>query len=204
MTQQGSDGKQNFGAFTNQAGETYRIRGLSPTMPEAIRQTVIEKFKKAGNFPIIPTYTVETATGETEVHPHDETTLVVEGDEVATKENQQVWAEYKAKNSAMEAEYNARLMKAVFLSVQVEPSQDWVEEMAALEIPIPEDKVQRRYKFVELRVIQSPKDLADLMVAVFRLSGMVKEEQVKQVEATFQRAMEEAFAQAGVAGGKAG
>ena len=191
---------QTFGAFKNVNGEQYTIRGLSPIMPQRIMESVRAEFQRLGKpVPAVPTYTVETVSGEQEIHEHNETTLVVDGNPEQTKENQNVWGEYVRLTAELDAEYNVRLMRAVFMAVEVAPTKEWREEMkfTGMDLPV-ENSPAEKYMFVEIRVIQSAKDLASLMTAVFRLAGVINEAAVAEVDATFQRSMEAAFTEAGV------
>jgi len=193
MSNKSTDGTKNFGTFVNAAGETYQIRGLSPLLPEKICKAVLDEFIAGGGSILeIPTYTVKTVSGEEEIHQHDETTLVVEGDLDATKKNQADWQEYKRTTAQIDGEYSAKLMRAVFNGVQCTPSDEWRSEMRLLGIVVPADPAAEKYLYVETRVVQSPIDISRLMTSVFRLAGIINEEAVAEAEATFQRALEEA------------
>lgn len=204
MSAKGTDANKNYGSFTNSAGETFVIHGLSPLLPQKMMDAVKAEWLRDGKqLPIVPTYVVTLAGGDTEVHEHDASTLVVEGDEKLTKINQDNWREYSRLSTSLEAEYNTRLMKAVLLAVQVTPTQEWRDEMDFMGVGRPTEKSPaEKYAFVETKVIQSALDLSKLMSAVFRLAGIISEEAIAEVDATFQRSMEEAFAEAGKSGGK--
>jgi hypothetical protein len=90
-----TDGSQNFGEFVNAAGEHFRIRGLSPLLPEKILAAVVKQFPQLP----CPTYDVTTAADDTETHLHDETTLIVEGDAEQTKQNQAAWVAYATRKA---------------------------------------------------------------------------------------------------------
>lgn len=191
---------QTFGTFTNAIGEQYTIHGLSPVTPQRIMESVRAEFLRAGK-PVlaVPTYKVQTATGEEEIHEHDATTLVVPDNPAQTQINQDAWQEYVKSTAALDAEYNVRLMRVVFLAVTAKPTQEWRDEMAFTGVDLPaENSPAERYLYVETRVIQSAKDVASLMTGVFRLAGVISEAAVAEVDATFQRAMEEAVVEAGV------
>jgi hypothetical protein len=65
-----------------------------------------------------------------------------------------------------------------------------------IEIPA-ENTPQEKYIYIETHVIQSAIDLSKLMTGVFRLAGIISEAAIAEVDATFQRSMEAAFAEAG-------
>lgn len=184
---------KSTGTFKNSNGEEFLIRGVSPLTMEKIKDAVNAEF----NVPEIPTYEVETATGEKETHQHDKTTLTVEGNPEQTLINKTKWAEHEKILAKAEAEFQIRLMRVVLLSVKVSPTQEWRDEMAFLGIKLPViNSPEERYLYIETRVIQSAEDLTKLMTCVFRTAGMISKEAISEVDATFQRSMEEAFAEA--------
>jgi hypothetical protein len=197
-----TDPTKNFGSFTNAAGEVYTIHGLSPLLPAQLMGAAKAEFEKSGEIlPEIPTYEVTTIGGEKEIHQHDSTTLVVEGDEAQTKANQKAWLDYTKAYVKLNNAYNLRVMHAAFLAVEVEPTQAWRDEMKFIGAEIhAEGSVEERYAFVETHVIQCPADLSKLTLMVFRMSGIIPEEATAEVDATFQRAVERAFVEAGKSG----
>lgn len=201
-----TDPTKNFGSFTNAAGESFVIHGLSPLLPEKIMEVVRQdwaKNKKA--LPARPTYEIATASGEVEAHEHDETTLVVAGDEKQTKANQDKWLGYLKTQAEFDGDYNTRLMRVVLMGVEATPTDAWREEMEFIGVALPpKASMQEKYLYVETHVVQSPQDIAKLMTGVFRVAGIIGEEAIAEVEATFQRALEKAFAEAGKSIGKAG
>jgi hypothetical protein len=190
---------RDYSVFVNSAKETYIIHGLSPMLPDKLLGAVKAEYERVkGKIPSAPTYEVTTASGEKETHLHDGTTLVVPGDEEQTKENIRVWAEYNKAITSVNEEYNNRIMKAVFMSVEAKPTQSWRDEMKFLGIPTPpENSPAEKYSYIETHVIQSPEDLAKLTTSVFRMAGIISEAAIAEVDATFQRDVEKAFAQAG-------
>lgn len=193
-----TDPTQVFTSFTNSAGKTFMIHGLSPMLPEQIQNSIkVEWVKK--NKPLLecPTYEVMTASGEKEVHQHDETTLEVPGDLDATYDNQNKWREYSQNNAEFQGEYSRRLMKKVFLAVVTPPTDEWRDEMEFTGVTLePEGSAAERYQFTELEVIQSMQDIADLQVAVLRLAGIIDEAAVDAAKASFRSILKAAVAEA--------
>lgn len=185
--------------FVNSAGEEYQVRGLSPLLPSKLMEQVKQEIiKRHGSLPTVPTYTVTTASGETETHDHNSTTLVVEGDEEQTKENQKVWSEYLDKQSELNRDYNARIMKSVLLGVQAIPTAEWRDDMRMMGMDVhPEGSAEERYLFIETHVIQTPEDLSGLTTLVFKRAGIIPREGSAEVEATFRGYVERAFVEAG-------
>lgn len=200
---------QNAGTFTNSAGEVYTIRGLSPMLPQKIMDSVKAEFAKQGKvLPTVPTYTAIILKGtpeeSEEVHEHTEKTIL-EGTPEEVAENKIKWAAYQSSLSELTAEYNVRMMRAVFMSVDAKPTQAWREEMKFIGADIPpEGTPEEKYNFIETHVVGAPVDLAKLMAGVFRVAGIISQEAVNEVDATFQRFIQDAYAEAGKPKGKAG
>jgi Flp pilus assembly pilin Flp len=199
-----TDATKAFGIFTNAAGEVYMIHGLSPLLPQKMLDAIKTEWTKAGKaLPVIPTYTIPaTDAHEEEIHEHDEKSIL-EGTPELVKENQAAWDAYTRANAELQGEYNARLMKLVFLAVEASPTDQWRDEMEFMGIPVPtNNSAAEKYAFVESRVVQSPSDIAGLMTSVFRLAGIISEAAIAEVEATFRSSLEEAFTQAGKSTGQ--
>jgi hypothetical protein len=192
-----TDPTQVFTTFTNSAGQTFKIHGLSPMLPEQITNAIQEEWKKKGKvLPSIPTYEITTVAGEKEVHAHDEVSIH-EGLPETVKLQQAQWSEYSRNKAEFEGEYSTRLMKKVFLSVVTQPTDEWRAEMEFLGISLPDKgSPAERYKFVETEVIQSMEDIAMLQVSVLRLAGIISQEGVDAAKASFRSFMEKAVIEA--------
>lgn len=195
----------SIGIFINANGEQFPVHGLSPLTVEKVREDVEASWKKQGKeLPTPPTYTVPASEAhEAETLPHNPTTLEVPGDPEQTKINQAQWREFSLKQAEFDGECSQRLMKKVLLCVQVKPDAAWRDEMefSGSELP-PAGSAAERYSYVENRVIQSTDDLARLMAQVLGLGGFIKKEAVQDAEATFQRMLQQATAEAVDAGTK--
>jgi hypothetical protein len=200
---------QNIGTFKNSAGEIYTIRGLSPVLPQKIMDSVKKEFEAKGKpLPVVPTYTAIILKGtpeeSEEIREHTEKSIL-EGTSEEVKANKIAWAAYQAASEAINNEYNARIMRAVFMAVEAKPTQEWRDEMKFIGADTPKEGTpEERYNFIETHVIQAPADLAKLMTSVFRLAGIISEAAVAEVDATFQRFVEDAYTQAGKQANKAG
>lgn len=192
-------------SFTNSAGKTYTVHGLSPILPERLMSIVRDEYVKSGKtLPVCPTYKVTTVAGDEEIHEHNPKTLAVENDPEQTKINQKDWREYSQKSLDINRLYNTRLIKSALLAVDAQPTSVWRDEMAFIGITLPlEGSAEERYMFVETEVIKSPADLSSLMILILHQSGIIDEEVAGAAEATFRRQVERAFRQAGRKAGKA-
>lgn len=201
---------KNFGFFVNANGEKYIVHGISPMTIQKIRDDITAKWEQEGKpLPVCPTYEVIIAPGgeeiDRELHEHTDKTLVVEGNQAQTAANQIMWKEYTRKLNEFEGEYSTRLMKKVFLAVDVAPDDIWRGEMEFDGTVLPaKGSAAEKYLYVEQRVIQSVADIAKLMAAVMGLAGIIKPEAVAEAEAAFQRSMESAIAQTGQPESQAG
>lgn len=190
-----TDPTKVFATFTNSAGQMYKIHGLSPMLPEQIENGLKEEWKVAGKvLPVVPTYEVVTASGEKEIHAHDEKSIAS-----ATSIEQVAWKIYQEANAEFEGEKSARLMRKVFMCVVVDPSDEWRAEMEYVGVKLPpKGSPQERYKYVELEVIQSAEDIAALPVAVLRLAGIINQAGEEAAKASFRSLLGQALSQAGV------
>lgn len=172
--------------FVTSTGKTIVIRGL-PTL------VVSDLMKPCPIEP--PTYTVLTASGEPEVHTHNETTLDTE-DPVEAEANHKAWNEYiaaVAEYDAKQSETMTRLMLLRGIEVAMpegQELQDWIDYMEFIGFEVPEATAARKYFYVKQEVIGDPQDLASIMTLVMSMSGLPKEA-VDSVDGMFQRSMEE-------------
>lgn len=193
-----TDPTKVYTTFTNSAGQTFSIHGLSPVIPHRIMDSVKSDFiKRDGELPSIPTYEVVTVSGEKEIHEHDEKSLMVEGDPEQTKINQDAWKKYQDLSNEMISDYNSRIMKSVLMTVQAIPTKAWRDEMKFIGIELPAEGSQdEKYLFIETNVIRNHVDLSSLTLLAFQSAGIIKEEMTAEVEATFRDFMEGAFIEA--------
>ena len=177
-----TDPTQVFTSFTNSAGKTFMIHGLSPMLPEQITNSVKADWVKQNKTLLeCPTYEIVTKSGEREVHQHDDKSILTAIEEDKTK-----WREYSQNSAEFQGEYSRRLMKKVFLAIVTPPTDEWREEMVFTGVSLqPKGSAAERYQFTELEVIQSMDDVADLQVAVLRLAGIIDEAAVDAAKASF-------------------
>lgn len=104
--------------YTTANGHKITIKPVPPFLLDDILSSI--------KYPDIPTYEVETAGGEIEVHPHDETTLESDADKKA-------WEQYRADLEAAKEQENDQMMKVMFLKgidigLEGERFENWKEE----------------------------------------------------------------------------
>lgn len=200
MSSADAEEKQNHevGVFTNSSGQTYTVRGLSPMLPERIALAAEKAWlKEHAKLPECPTYQIETLGGQGEpvTQPLSEKLLVVEGDLVETQKRQDQWREYSLNKAKLDADKSMRMMRAVFMAVDVsrERLDKWRKSMEFIGADLPDvGTPEEAYQYVETEVVQTPADLAGLMVAVFRAAGIINKETAETAEATFRTFVESA------------
>lgn len=135
-----------------------------------------------------PTYQITTATGEVEVHQHDETTL-------ETEEDKRAWEKYQEELKRARRERATRFNRTLIIEgVDVDPDADqaWKEKWEYLGIPIPENKFERKVEYVLAEVAKN--ELTDLLAAVLDASG-INTEAVDQIRGSFRAGVQRATAQ---------
>jgi len=182
--------KQKSGTFTTSSGKVLKLKKMNPWL--------IDEVYKAHRLPPVPTYTVTTATGATEEHPHDETTL-------DTPEAQMEYAEWQKVCAELTEKQEERLQALLFLrglDVDLPKDEDWAEEQEELlGIVVPVKKAQRKLHFIKTEVIEGLDDLLTLMESIMTYAG-VSEVAIEVAKSSFQRAVEEANPVAGTASEK--
>ena len=162
------------------------LRPVSQTQIQRINATVEAQWRKRGEPVDPPTYTITTATGETETHAHD-------ADSLTTDEERAAWEAYQTARAEMEAEQRLRTTKFLLLNgiVGHEPTEEWAEEQAYWGLEVPADPRERRLEYIQAEVLKTPQDTIDAMGEIMRLSMAGAPQEVRDsVEAYFRRAVE--------------
>ncbi len=172
--------------FQTVDGRTLNIRPVSQYLLQKTHLAIEERLRGAGTLSPRPTYSVTTASGAVETYPHDATTLQTDEDKAA-------WAAYEAGQLAFQREKAAsatRLYLTRGLMIG-DPPQEWIADMAALGIALPENVADRRYEYILMDVLPTPEDLIRAMAALTRLSmAGSPQEDIDAVEASFRRSLE--------------
>jgi hypothetical protein len=159
---------------------------------DMLKQGVKRKLVDEGLPLAPPTYTTTTAAGKTETHDHDETTLIVEGDEAATLANQAAWATYQMALRSVSNAENEAIMRYLLLEGVVcdDPPAEWVKRCTFYNMALPEDPLERKLTYIEMVVLPTPTDLERAISAVMAISATGNDQAVQSAEASFRRAME--------------
>jgi hypothetical protein len=152
----------------------------------AVPPFLLDKVMGQVRYPAVPTYEAVTASGEKEIHPHDETTL-------NTPEEKKLWAKYEADLEAAKLHENEMLMNAMFLKgidvdMDSERFQDWVEEQKYLGIELAQSKPALKVQYISTEILANMSDLSAIMGLIMKQSG-VAAEVVDQAIGSFQGAV---------------
>jgi hypothetical protein len=176
---------------------------LFPVSENLIIQAVavIEKQYRDRGEPLDPPkYTVTIAGGVTEEISHNATTLVVEGDEELTKQNQEIWAKHvdalaRLNNEQANKRNNLWLLRGLDIKV---PSNGWDKEQEELfGINIPVDPIERKLHYIMTEVLVTVEDYFGAIQGIARLSmaGLVSQEVLNSRLDSFRNHVQRSFTQ---------
>ena len=165
--------------YTTTRGRTITLSGMPPLAVQRIANSI--------EFPSVPTYTIELASGDTETHDHDITTLDTPEDHVA-------WEKYleeeeAADNKQTEMLLKTILVKGVEVKITDEELADWLEELEVIGLDPPKNKKDRQLAYLETEIIATTYDAQMIMEIVMELTG-VSEEDIEDARDSFPDTME--------------
>ena len=172
-----------MGTYRTTEGLDIIIRPVSMLLIGRIRQTVEAEMRIQGKPLDPPTYSVTTATGETETFPHD--------DESATSpEDKAALAAHLAAKAQLEAEQNRRTMKALFrrgIKVDAVPA-GWAADVALEGVKVSEDPNEMRLEYIQMEILKTAADISGAIMAITQLSmSGANPEDLAAVQDTFRR-----------------
>jgi hypothetical protein len=148
------------------------LHGIPPLLIPDIVSSVV--------FPTVPTYTVVTASGDTQTFPHDETTITTDEDKVA-------WSKYKEQLDVANSEMSTKMIMAI-LEDGVEIDDDilikWKKRQKRMGLLIPEDEDDCIIACKRNLIVSSADDIKHIMDIVMNLTG-VSEEVVESTKKAF-------------------
>lgn len=159
------------GRYITSDGKEVEIRSVSLDMVQQIAATQARK-AKADQRMNAPTYTVKTATGDTETHVHDEVTI--EDDRIATPEARAAWGEYQKAQAEHDSKSNVLTMRYILFNGVVTPDeipQEWFAEMEWNGAEVPDDERERRWLYIRTAIIPNVPDQVLAMMEIMSLSG---------------------------------
>lgn len=167
--------------YTTTTGRTIMLSGMPPLAVQRIANSV--------DFPSVPTYTVELASGDTETHDHDETTL-------DTPEDHAAWEKYIEEQDAADDKQTEMLLKAILVKgvevkISDEELEEWLEELEVIGLELPKNKKDQQLAYLETEIIATTYDAQQIMEIVMELTG-VSEEDIEDARDSFRDTMESA------------
>lgn len=116
-----------------------------------------------------------------------------------TKEEKEAWAKHQDAVARLGKAQEQRgtelmLLRGIKNEADKKPTPEWVKDQEYWGIELPTDPRKLSLEYIQSEVLKTPFDIinATKKVILLNLEGVVKDEEVKAVEATFQNAMEEA------------
>ena len=167
--------------YTTSMGMAVKVRAANPYLVNRVEDDVRAEWAAAGKaLPTVPTYTVETAGGEKEVHEHNPTTLT-------TDEERAAWQHYLRTRETFYREVIARQKRIILarcVLFEMPADQAWAEAQTALQIPVPAAGEARRLHYLETEVIGSLADV-DVIIELAQLASGVTKAAIAAAERSF-------------------
>jgi hypothetical protein len=154
-----------MGTFRTTEGLDVTIRPVSMLLIGRIRQAVEAEMRGQGLPLTPPTYSVTTATGETETFPHDD-------DSAASPEDKAALTAYRAAQAALEGEQNRRTMKALFrrgVKLDSVPA-GWAADIAQEGVTVSADPNEMRLEYIQMELLKTAADIQGAITAITQLS----------------------------------
>jgi len=173
----------NDTVYRTVSGAEIQLRPVSQVLIGRIKSDTEARLREEGLPLDPPTYTVTTATGEKEVHAHDEASLETDADREA-------WSAHQAARVRLSAEVNRQVTK-VMLSRGIVidgPPPEWAEEMRAIGVRVPEDPTDQLLDYLTMEILITPADVQGAMTKIMQLSmAGLPAEKIAAVEGLFRR-----------------
>jgi hypothetical protein len=179
-TQDAVGGPRARETFLTSTGVELILKRISPLLRDKVIAGV--------EWPEVPTYKAETASGVIEEHAHNETTLETDEDKAA-------WREYLIATARAQAESNERVAMLLFgrgidySQVELPRDSSWIAEQEELGVEVPKDPVKCRRHYVETELLASNDELKMLTLRLMAMSG-ADEEIIRLAEASFRGEVE--------------
>lgn len=160
-----------------------RINSLPPLLMASLEDVV--------EFPVKPTYSVETVAGDIEIFEHSEETIK---DPATSAEDKLAWTKYKLElNLAEEKLTDITLKTVLYEGVTVVNQEEqlarWCKKRRLIGLPVPEDDEEALLEFKETEVIGTNEDMEYILAESMRLTG-VSETVIEAASRSFQDPVE--------------
>lgn len=163
--------------FVTSGGVTFMLHGLPPLLIPELTGSI--------KYPVKPTYTVTTASGDVETYEHDEKSL-------DTDEDRAAWDKYTKDLAKADAELTQMILKTTLIyGIEImdrEPMKQW-EERRSLIGMAPVNSDEERDLAYKQTCIGCQDDIAQILEIAMELTG-VTAEAIEASKSTFQGSME--------------
>lgn len=179
-------------SFTTTAGVVVHCRPINDKLRRKALAVIEKAYRDRGEPIDPPTYTVHLVGGD-EHMPHDETTLVVDGDEAQTQANQVAWKKYLEARGRLGAEQRDKsnaIQLLDGLDFEMPTDGGWIErQKRRYGVEVPTDPDEQRLHYIETELLITASDLMDAVqtITTLSLAGTVEEEAVREEMASFRR-----------------
>jgi hypothetical protein len=158
--------------YITSRGDVLTLRAVPPLLIPTITAAI--------KFPAVPTYEVETVTGDKEIHKHevDEEKGV---DTRKTPEDMEAWSKYikersEASNTLTENLMNAVLLEGVILPLEKIEMKKFKKKLEIMGLDFPDDDEDLIHMYKQLYIAASESDMTNILTIVMSLSGIEGEE----------------------------
>lgn len=148
--------------WTTSRGFSIKLQPIPPYLAQMALQS-IEK-------PDPPTYEIVLASGEKEIHFHDETSIEQSSDDEKAK-----WTRYQEELSVVNDQMTELLLNIILLEgviMNKEDEEKQAKRMRALRVRLPEDEIDRSIEIRKAYLIGCKEDADSITSMVFALSGI--------------------------------
>jgi hypothetical protein len=181
--------------FYTSAGLEVEFEPVSPIVLEESEAGLLSEYKERGEPIDIPTYTVETAGGGSQVFEHDEKSL-------QTDEDKAKWKAYVDANQRLLAEQSQLRLEIVLSSLKIQLPEDntWERKFKKWHVKVPEDPDEKLMFYIQREILKTPEDLFTAMTQVISTSmkGTVSEEAIEAASKSFRDSIQKALVEAGL------
>ena len=164
----------------------------------AIGRRYVELEMDKHPLPEVPTYTVETAAGEVEVHPHQVQKDAEGKITKSTLTTDAEWAEWHAyeadREAAIAARYEAATRFLLYNCIPATPTpvDDWSVDLGLWGMAVPDaagEPVAHKLFWIENEYLPDPDDLTGILARLYEMAGLIAKDRAREFEAFFRFAL---------------
>lgn len=171
--------------WTNSLGREIKLRPVSQVRQQQLTQTVIKRFREAGEPIDPPKYKVIDVAGTEEWFDHTKETI-----ETAGEEEKVAWTAHKAALKRLQQEITTRTTKLLLLEgLEIEePTEEWESRQRYWDIPVPDDPFEKKIEYIVTEILPTPWDQTECILAVMKAgSAGLDDEVMAAAEDSFRR-----------------